>query len=494
MENVEIRNLMAASEVSFGTSGARGLVEKMTDKVCYSYTIAFLQYLSQDNQIVDRTNVAVAGDLRQSSPRIINAVIHAVLDLGYNPIFCGYIPSPAVAFYGLTKNIPSIMVTGSHIPDDRNGIKFNTPQGEILKDDEEGIRSQTISIENELFDSSGNLIAPKKLPEINPAASTLYLNRYLSVFPGTLLSGLKIGIYQHSGVARDLLCEIIEGLGAQAIKLARSDHFIPVDTEAIRDTDVQLAKEWSTQYQFDAIVSTDGDGDRPLISNEYGEWLRGDVVGVLTARFLNSDAVVTPVSSNTVLEKSKWFKYTHRTQIGSPYVIKGMMQLEESNVTGYEANGGFLHKNSITLYEKTLEPLPTRDAILPIISILAMSKENGESISALCARLPSRFTYSDRIKSFPNETSRKMIAQFSSGDFDKDINGVENIFGNDFGEVIKIDYTDGVRFTLSNENIIHIRPSGNAPELRCYTESDSHNEAINLNKQCIKKMSAWKNG
>ena len=31
------------------------------------------------------------------------------------------------------------MVTGSHIPDDQNGIKFNKPDGEVLKSDEKGI-------------------------------------------------------------------------------------------------------------------------------------------------------------------------------------------------------------------------------------------------------------------------------------------------------------------------------------------------------------------
>ena len=38
------------------------------------------------------------------------------------------------------------MVTGSHIPDDRNGIKFNKPDGEVLKADEAGIREQTVSV------------------------------------------------------------------------------------------------------------------------------------------------------------------------------------------------------------------------------------------------------------------------------------------------------------------------------------------------------------
>ena len=32
---------------------------------------------------------------------------------------------------------------------------------------------------------------------------------------------------------------------------------------------------------------------------------------------------------------------------------------------------------------------------------------------------------------------------------------------------------DGYRLSLSNGIVIHLRPSGNAPELRCYSEADS---------------------
>ena len=63
--------------------------------------------------------VAVAGDLRPSTGRIMEAIAQAVHDKGYNPINCGRIPTPAVALYGFDQRIPSIMVTGSHIPADR---------------------------------------------------------------------------------------------------------------------------------------------------------------------------------------------------------------------------------------------------------------------------------------------------------------------------------------------------------------------------------------
>ena len=143
-ETLSIADLMERSGVKFGTSGARGLVEAMTDRVCYAYTRAFLQYLQGLGQLKPSSRVAVAGDLRLSTPRIMATVCLAVRDSGLHPVNCGFVPSPAVALYGLQRTIPAIMVTGSHIPDDRNGIKFNKASGEILKADEEGIKQQAL--------------------------------------------------------------------------------------------------------------------------------------------------------------------------------------------------------------------------------------------------------------------------------------------------------------------------------------------------------------
>jgi phosphomannomutase len=42
-----------------------------------------------------------------------------------------------------------------------------------------------------------------------------------------------------------------------------------------------------------------------------------------------------------------------------------------------------------------------------------------------------------------------------------------------FGKVKNTDETDGLRITFTSEEVVHLRPSGNAPELRCYVEADS---------------------
>lgn len=66
--------------------------------------------------------------------------------------------------------------------------------------------------------------------------------------------------------------------------MERSDTFVPIDAEAVSPEDKKKTLDWSKQCGFDAIFSTDGDGDRPLISDENGNWLRGDLLGLLCSQ------------------------------------------------------------------------------------------------------------------------------------------------------------------------------------------------------------------
>jgi phosphomannomutase len=486
-----IGQLMETSGVNFGTSGVRGLVTEMTDEICYAYTQGFLLYLEEKALISNKGDVAIAGDLRSSSPRIMNAVAAACIELGYNVINCGFIPSPAVALFGLTRSIPAIMVTGSHIPDDRNGIKFNTPLGELLKHDEQGIKSQQIELNQTLFDETHALLNTNYLGEVKAEAEINYIQRFIDFFPQDCLKGKHIGLYQHSSVGRDCIKTILERLGAQVKPLARSDAFVSVDTEAIRAEDILLANEWAQQDDFDCIVSTDGDADRPLVSDEKGVWLRGDVVGVLCADYLGADTIITPVSSNTMVEKSLFFDHVVRTKIGSPYVIEAMRTAEKENqnaiVVGYEANGGFLQQTHIKKNGQDLAALPTRDSVVVLLSVILHAIERDMTISELVCSLPRRYTHSDRIKNFPTEQSQKILADLLSHDTNTNLKQIQNMFPW-LSHPISLDVTDGVRVTLENHEIIHLRPSGNAPELRCYCEAESPERASSMCEMGIKTL------
>jgi len=264
---------------------------------------------------------------------------------------------------------------------------------------------------------------------------------------------------------------------------------VPVDTEAVRPEDETLARDWAADERFDLLVSADGDGDRPLVGDEHGSWLRGDVAGVLTAHFLDAEAVVTPVSSNTVVEKSGWFERVLRTRIGSPYVIEGMQELLEKGygrVVGYEANGGFLTMSHIEREGRCLDALPTRDAMIVALSVLLLASRQGVPVSQLSDLLPARYTASERLKNFPSELSQRRIAELAG-----DAPAVATAFPM-LGEPAAQDHTDGLRLTFPNQEVVHLRPSGNAPELRCYTEADSPERARVLNRDCLEIMAGWR--
>lgn len=495
---ITIAELMDQSGVKFGTSGARGLADSITDRVAYAYTLGFLQHLERRFGTPKAKVVALAGDLRPSTPRIVAACATAAADLGYDVHYGGEVPSPAIALYGITRGVPSIMVTGSHIPDDRNGIKFNRADGEIDKEDETGMRQGSVELDESRFDASGKLQRTLSLTPFQDVEFE-YKARFTSLFGPDALRGLHVGVYQHSTVGRDLLVTVLEQLGATVTALGRSSKFIPVDTEAVRPEDVVLGRQWANEATahgtpYAAIVSADGDCDRPLIADERGEWLRGDVLGVLCAQFLGATAVATPVSCNTVVERCGSFEAVTRTRIGSPFVIEHMQKLSGAGyavVVGYEANGGFLQQSPVTYNGKTLAALPTRDALLPIIALLLLSKNKRKPLSDVAAELPARFTASDRIKDYPTESSQALIRKLTPVKAaPTPYAALEEFLGDLCGKVEADDQTDGLRVTFASQEIVHLRPSGNAPELRCYSEADSNERATELVRLVLQRISA----
>ncbi|MGI2203498.1 phosphomannomutase [Shewanella oncorhynchi] len=448
--------VLAESGVAFGTSGARGLVTHFTPQVCMAFTQAFVGVMQKNFAF---TSVAIAIDNRPSSYKMAQACASSLIALGLQPIYFGVVPTPALAFTAMQQNIPAIMVTGSHIPFDRNGLKFYRPDGEITKADELAILADDIELdEAELYD----------LSTVSDVAATSYIARYLDLFSSTLLAGKRIGIYEHSSAGRDLYSTIFEKLGAEVVSLGRSDQFVPIDTEAVSLHDIEMAQRWQKEHRLDAVFSTDGDGDRPLLSDETGTYLRGDILCLLAAQFLGIDALAIPVSCNSAVEACDSFKQVLRTKIGSPYVIEAFatLQTQFSRVAGFEANGGFLLGSDIDVNGVNLSALATRDALLPVLAVLAMAG-NGP-ISQLVAQLPSIFTASDRLQKFERERSLALIEQgiASPKSFLAKLSLAQF-------EVLSIDTTDGLRMTLSNGDVVHLRPSGNAPELRCYAESKS---------------------
>jgi phosphomannomutase len=536
-------------EMQFGTSGRRGEVTDLTQLEIYLNALAEIEYLQSlprpQGGIARGEEFYFAYDLRASSSgyveeqqgrgEIAQAIERAIRDAGMRPVNLGRIPTPALACYALSRGRGSIMVTGSHIPFDRNGYKTNSARGELRKEDEQPINERVREVRERLYsqpcaDSPFNERGLFKeghrelVPESDEGRAA-YLERYAAFFAGESLGGMRLLVYQHSAVGRDLLVEILERLGAEVIAAGRSDTFVPIDTENIDAAQLAVIQALADQAaaghgRLDAVVSTDGDSDRPLIlgvdpDTGRARFFGGDLVGMIVAEYLGADAVVVPVSCNDAIDRGSLAAIAEpRTRIGSPYVIAGLEKARRTGrraVCGWEANGGFLTGSDIARRGKVLAALPTRDALLPILCVLLAAREKGLSLAGLFARLPRRFSRAALLTRFPRATGLEIVRRFSPADerireavfsaagtrlLDEDGNelsvstaqaqemeavreALEAFFPAEmgFGRITRLNYIDGVRAVFSNGDVAHVRPSGNADELRIYAVADTQERA-----------------
>lgn len=526
------------TELKFGTSGLRGLVSDMTDLEVWINAEGFITFLKQTQRVRGGDSVYVSHDLRPSSPRMAAAVCACIEAQGLTPRLLSPVPTPALAYVACSNRSASIMVTGSHIPFDRNGIKFYRPDGEVLKSDEVHILSAVAvarasnyassevrfaddgmligPASNWTSDASGEIEASRKTDasaKIDASAEAIYLQRYIKFFGDSCLSGLNIAVYQHSAVGRDLLVSLLEGLGARVAPIGRSEDFIAVDTEAVDDAMVARIAEFVPAARealggLDAVVSTDGDSDRPLLlaADEKGQltFIRGDSLGAMVSEALDLDAVAIPVSvSDQVdLHLEHLGVALHRTRIGSPWVIEAMSDMPGVRKGGFEANGGFLLETSLEEDGRILERLATRDAVLPLVSVLASTRKMGTTLLRRFQSLPARSTTAGLLDGIEPSVSKAFLSPWYFEDcseawlspirvrypgreaenlpsFKQDVlcrlaETVSELWeGHGLGSVIYFNWVDGIRMKFSSGDVLHLRPSGNAPQFRVYVTSDS---------------------
>src|SRR5580704_17485313 len=216
MESLRSRLNYEPQELGFGTSGRRGQVVDLTQLEVYLSALAELEYLQSlapaEGGIKRGDPFYFAYDLRPSSSELVSheqgrgelaqAIVAAIGDAGMHAVNLGHIPTPALASFAVSRNKGSIMVTGSHIPFERNGYKTNSSRGELLKQQEAPINDQVRQVrtrlydqpwDQSLFDQRGMLkCGSQALPPEQGEARAAYIERFTSFFKGCSLNGKRI--------------------------------------------------------------------------------------------------------------------------------------------------------------------------------------------------------------------------------------------------------------------------------------------------------------
>ena len=118
-----------------------------------------------------------------------------------------------------------------------------------------------------------------------------------------------------------------------------------------------------------------------------------------------------------------------------------------------------------------------------MLALLCLARERRCKLSQLTHDLPARYTASDRLQNFPTDKSQSLIVSLLATPA-----GLVQTLAPQSGAAFGVDQTDGLRVTFDSGDIVHLRPSGNAPELRCYVEASSPERAKRLFDGCLQRV------
>lgn len=432
----------------FGTSGIRGPAQTLLiNQFCFDIGRTFGRFLEKHQQL---GSVAIGMDPRSSSNRIKGAVAAGLAFAGREVLDEGVTPVPAMNYILIVgPNLAgSIMISGSHIKRELNGIKFFAFKEEILKEHEKEIEEIYRQIKGQSeYQESLEKLKPDTL------ANTSYMSR-LKQLAQVPYPAWRVIVDPGNGAQSLVMPKVLKDLGL-TVHIINADIQQPILT---RDPEAEAKGEFvSLQNQVkkekaNLGIVYDSDGDRVTFIDEGGDFIPGDYIGTL----LSSDSgslVVTPINTSQVVDQIG--KKVYRTRVGSPYVVEKMKEVGAT--FGFEANGGTISS----------EIMMSRDGGSTTIKILNLMKQTGKSLKQLVEELPRFYLYRTKVDC-PWELDQKVLKAAK-----------EKFKG------IKIEELDGLKIWLDETTWILFRSSANVPEFRVFAEAETQKQAIKLGQDGI---------
>ena len=367
----------------FGTDGIRGRVGE------HPITPDFMMRLGY---AAGRVLATKAGNLAKGAhptvligkdTRISGYMLEAALEAGLsaagvNILLTGPMPTPAVAY--LTRALRAqagIVISASHNPYYDNGIKFFSADGAKLPDEIE------YAIEAEL-DKPMQIMESAKLGKarrIDDAAGR-YVEFCKSTIPNHMdLRGLKIVLDCAHGATYHVAPDVFHELGAEIIAIGNKPDGLNIN-EQVGSTHPQALQKAVVEHQADLGIAFDGDGDRVMMVDSFGNLLDGDQLLYIIALGLYvkgklKGGVAGTLMTNLALEHAfaKQQIPFARAKVGDRYVLE-LLQTKNWKLGG-ENSGHIL----------TLDKTTSGDAIIAALQVLTALKESGKTLADMGASL-----------------------------------------------------------------------------------------------------------
>lgn len=249
----------------------RGVVDlELTEDMMSDIARAFAAYADQHGY----TKMLVGRDNRESSPRMAELVIQALLGSGYDVVDLGLVISPM--FYYAARHLDigaGLMITASHNGSEYNGCKILMGDSTIYGDQIQEIY---------------RMVKDKQFISRSPGSLQQYdiTEEYLNMIVDKIQLGPnppKIVVDCGNGTASPFAGELFRRLGCQVGELyCESDpsfpnhHPDPVNPKNMEDLMVEVKRQ-----DADIGIGIDGDGDRLGVVDKEGNFIWGDMLMIL---------------------------------------------------------------------------------------------------------------------------------------------------------------------------------------------------------------------
>ncbi|TWP37410.1 phosphoglucosamine mutase [Leekyejoonella antrihumi] len=367
----------------FGTDGVRGVANKVvTAELTLGLSVAAARVLSEKGEFAGHRPVAVVGrDPRASGEFLGAATVAGLASAGVDVYDAGVLPTPAIAY--LTAAVGAdigAMLSASHNPMPDNGIKFFSRGGHKLPDATED------AIEARLGDEWEHPVGAavgRVLPY--PEGATRYVEHLLSTLPHRL-DGMRIVLDAANGAASTVGPEVFRQAGAQVIVIGAEPDGLNIN-DGYGSTHLEHLRDAVTREHADMGLAFDGDADRCLAVDGFGQVVDGDQIMAVLAidlkerGVLAGNTLVATVMSNLGMLQAMEREGIQvlQTAVGDRYVLEGMK-------AGSYSLGGEQSGHVILLEHGT-----TGDGILTGLTLASRVAATGKSLAdhaACMTRLP----------------------------------------------------------------------------------------------------------
>ncbi len=272
----------------------------LTDEAVRAISSAFVKWLSNKSGKT-AFKIAVGNDSRISAQRILNCVKEGILSSGSDLVYTGLSSTPSM-FILLKKSDmrcdASVMITASHLPYDRNGLKFFTPDGGLDSPDIDEILS--IADSGDFLSGSGNYSEKQFMDEYSDLLVDTVRKSCLSDTP---LKGKRIIVDAGNGAGGFFTEKVLKPLGADTSgsQFLEPDGYFPNHIPNPEDKNAidSLAKAVH-KYGADLGIIFDTDVDRAGAVDASGKEInRNRLIAMLSAILLKDKKGVIVTDSVT---------------------------------------------------------------------------------------------------------------------------------------------------------------------------------------------------